>query len=576
MRRFVVAILVAGLALVWSASSAHEQGVGPDAGAGGVTVDNQAQAQAETDGNGDKEPDFGDNCRPGIPVVDDVAEGACDVGKGAVDQVTGAPGKIAETVAGGVLDQATEWMTNAATWVSRQISAGIQKTATPELDSGWYRERFASMAALGIGLAALVAMMALVSAALRRDPDALGATVYGMLRAGIGTGLVITLTVLALGVADEITNTVAGATMGEDAGKFWNDVGDAWGKDNFAGFGSSAIAFLFALIQVIAGILVWIEMLLRSSAIYVAVLFLPAALAASIWPPLREWESRLVKALFVLIAMKPVIVTVLSLAGYAAAAAVTGEARGDVGVLLSAIVIFALAACAPWALLTLVSLSAEGAWQARTAHAGMREGLAQGTSRIGGSVGTARSAGSRMRGATSTARGAAPPGPAGGASGTGGGGGGGGRGGGPAGSGPAGGSGAATAGAATAGTAGSTGSSAASGGAATAGPVGTVAAAAGLGMYAADTARQGGRRLGETGERAATGGASGGASRPPTAAAAAGGGGTGRRTSGREASGGEQRQGGAASRPAAPAPRAGQRPGGGSPPRAPKNSERDA
>ena len=58
--------------------------------------------------------------------------------------------------------------------------------------------------------------MALASAAIRRDPEALGATVYGMFRAGLGTGLVLVLTVLALGVADEISNTMAGETIGQE------------------------------------------------------------------------------------------------------------------------------------------------------------------------------------------------------------------------------------------------------------------------------------------------------------------------------------------------------------------------
>src|SRR3954464_5444505 len=398
--RFLSLILaLAAIALAAPPSAtAQAQGVGPDADQGGATVDNQANAKDEEEDK-KKGDDFGDHCRPGIPIVDDVAEGACDVGKGAIDDVTGAPGKIAEGAATGALNQLTEWMTDAATWTTKQIATGIQKTSTPELKASWYEERFGSMVALGLGLAALVTMMALASAAIRRDPDALGATVYGMLRAGLGTGLVITLTVLALGVADQIANTMAGDVMGKNAGQFWNDVGDAWGKDNFAGFGSSAIAFLFALFQVIAGLLVWIEMLLRSAAIYIAVLFLPAALAASIWPPLREWESRLVKVLFFLIAMKRVIITVLSLAGHAAAAAITGEARGDIGVLLAAIVIFALAACAPWALMTLVSMSAEGAWSARAAHHGAREGMSATASKVGGSLGNARSAGSRMHGA---------------------------------------------------------------------------------------------------------------------------------------------------------------------------------
>src|SRR3954471_15963532 len=397
MRGLRLLSLIFALAVVAPAApaAANAQGVGPDADSGGATVDNEAKAKEEEK----KKDDFGDKCRPGIPIVDDVAEGACDVGKGAADTVTGAPGDIAKGVAGGALDQATKWMTDAATWTTKQIATGIQKTSTPELKASWYEKRFGSMIALGLGLAALVTMMALASAAIRRDPEALGATIYGMFQAGLGTGLVLVLTVLALGVADEISNTMAGETMGKNAGQFWNDVGDAWGKDNFAGFGSSAIAFFFAFVQVIAGLLVWIEMLLRSAAIYIAVLFLPAALAASIWPPLREWESRLVKVLFVLIAMKPVIITVLSLAGHAAAAAITGEVRGDIGVLLAAIVIFALAACAPWALMTLVSMSGEGAWSARAAHHGAREGMSASASRVGGSLGNARSAGSRMHGA---------------------------------------------------------------------------------------------------------------------------------------------------------------------------------
>src|SRR5215217_5991609 len=493
MRGFRLLSLIFALAVVACAVpvTANAQGVGPDADSGGATVDNEANAKEEKK----KKDDFGDKCRPGIPVVDDVAEGACDVGKGAADTVTGAPGDIAKSVAGGALDQATKWMTDAATWTTKQIATGIQKTSTPELKASWYRERFSSMIALGLGLAALVTMMALASAAIRRDPEALGATVYGMFRAGLGTGLVLVLAVLALGVADEFSNAMAGETMGRNAGEFWNEVGDAWGKDNFAGFGSSAIAFFFAFVQVIAGLLVWIEMLLRSAAIYIAVLFLPAALAASIWPPLREWESRLVKVLFVLIAMKPVIVTVLSLAGHAAAAAITGEARGDIGVLLAAMVIFALAACAPWALMTLVSMSAEGAWSARAAHHGAREGLVSGASKVGGSLGTARSAGSRMHGARGGGAAGSSGAGSGGASGPGGGGGSSGKAVRPA---PAGGGGG--------------GSAAAAGGASgAAGGAGGAAAAAAAGLtYAAGQAT--GKRAGQSAEQA-----SGGGSTPPAA-----------------------------------------------------------
>src|SRR4051812_38404252 len=255
--RFLSLILALAAIALAAPPSATAQGVGPDADQGGATVDNQANAKDDEEDK-KKGDDFGDHCRPGIPIVDDIAEGACDVGKGAIDDVTGAPGRIAESAATGGLNQLTEWMTDAATWTTKQIVAGIQESSTPELKASWYQERFGSMVALGLGLAALVTMMALASAAIRRDPEALGATLYGMLRAGLGTGLVLVLTVLAVGVADEISNAVAGETMGRNAGRFWNEVGDAWGKEDFAGFGSSAIAFFFALVQVVAGLLVWI------------------------------------------------------------------------------------------------------------------------------------------------------------------------------------------------------------------------------------------------------------------------------------------------------------------------------
>src|SRR3954447_3770813 len=228
MRGLRLLSLIFALAVIASAvpAGANAQGVGPDADSGGATVDNEAKATEEEK----KKDDFGDKCRPGIPGIDQIAEGACDVGKGAADTITGAPGDIAKSVAGGALDQATKWMTDAATWTTNQIATGIQKTSTPELKASWYEERFGSMIALGLGLAALVTMMALASAAIRRDPDALGATVYGMLRAGLGTGLVLILTVLAVGVADEMSNAIASETMGKGAAQFWNDVGDSWGK----------------------------------------------------------------------------------------------------------------------------------------------------------------------------------------------------------------------------------------------------------------------------------------------------------------------------------------------------------
>ena len=382
-------------------------------------------------------PSTSTDCAGGLPLLEQACDAAEAVGGAASTIVGGAvnvPGAAAGAIGGGILDQVTEWMTDAARWVTEKIQAFIEKTTTPELQASWYRDRFDEMAALGGGLAVLVAMIALGSAAWRRDSDALGATFIGMFRAGLGTGMVLALTVLALGVADWISNAVAVDAAGREASAFWGDVSTAWGGDDSAGFGSSAIAFVFAVIQVLAGLAVWLELLLRSAAIYVAVLFMPMALAASIWPKLQAWQSRLVSLLFIMIAMKPAIVVVLSLAGSAAAAG--GDVDKDFGLLVAAVMILVLAAFVPWVLMMVISMDGEGAWTARQAAGSMKGVVGAGAGRVGGGLGGAVGrAGGALGGRRVALSGGAPGGAGGGGSR--------GRGGaGPRGSGPGGGGGA--------------------------------------------------------------------------------------------------------------------------------------
>ena len=121
-----------------------------------------------------------------------------------------------------------------------------------------------------------------------------------------------------------------------------------------------------------AAIFVWLELIVRDAAIYVAVLFFPAALAAAIWPALAGWPGRLGRLLMLFVILKPVALIVLSLAGNAAAAGLSfgGGVSGSVGTILAAIVIFALAAFAPWALMYLLAADAESAYVAAGAARG--------------------------------------------------------------------------------------------------------------------------------------------------------------------------------------------------------------
>lgn len=302
-----------------------------------------------------------------LPLIGRVAsELACEAGSGVAGEALGAvgglAGEAAGSVGGGILNVLAEWMIGAATQVTTFVSRQMQQTSTPQLQSGWYEAQFQPMADLGAALGLLVAMIALAGAAIRRSPQALAATLAGIARAGLGTGLVVALTVIGLEVADEIS----AAVLAGSPHAFWATVAHAWGTSGFGGFGSSALALLMALIEVFAAIFVWLELIVRDAAIYVAVLFFPAALAAAIWPALAAWPGRLGRLLMLFVILKPVALIVLSLAGGAAAAGLSfgGGVSGSVGTILAAIVIFALAAFAPWTLMYLLAADAESAYMA--------------------------------------------------------------------------------------------------------------------------------------------------------------------------------------------------------------------
>jgi hypothetical protein len=215
----------------------------------------------------------------------------------------------------------------------------------------------------------------------------------GVLRAGLGTGVLIGLTTIALQIADQ----VSGDVLRTSHQTFWSQVGHAWGSSGFGGFGSSALAMLMAIIQVIAGVIVWLELAVRNAAVYLAVLFFPIALAASIWPNLAGWTSRLARLLLLFVILKPVTIVVLAFAGNAALAGLSlnGSLSSSAGTIIAAITIFALAAMAPWTLMLIVGADAESAAVGAGFRAAAGHAASDGAARLGRVGGRVRSHGHR-------------------------------------------------------------------------------------------------------------------------------------------------------------------------------------
>jgi hypothetical protein len=330
----------------------------------------------------------GSGCGSTIVIVI-TAGTSCVIGP-AIGAAGHAIGGLLSSAGNSVLDAIASWVIGAATTITAFIAREITATTSPQLTSSWYERQFAPMAADGGGLALLVTMVALSSAALRRNSQELAHILTAMLRAGFGTGVVIALTMLGLGITDQISAAVVNGSHVQ----FWTTLNDAWGTSNYGGFGSSMLAALIALIEVIGALMVWLELIVRNAVIYIAVLFLPLSLAAGIWQPLAAWPGRLARLLGLFLILKPVALITLSLGANAAAAGLSGSAglSQSIGTILAGIAIFILAAAMPWGLMLLLAVDAEHA------HAG---NSLYGNSGTGAFAGARRARGSQSNGPAS-------------------------------------------------------------------------------------------------------------------------------------------------------------------------------
>jgi hypothetical protein len=306
------------------------------------------------------------HCNVGSQVANGVAQLPGDAASAA--------GSAAQGLAGDVMDQVASWMVQAAQTVDGDVMKAATATSTPELSAPWFQQEFAYLAFFGAALAGIVALLGVFSASARGDPNALGEILYGILRAGLVTALVISMTLLALSVADGISGDVAQHMPSQ----FFGTLSSAWGTHGWGGLASSALAFVAALVEVVVAVLLWIELLFRDAAIYIAVLFFPFTLAVAIWPRLSDANAKLARVLAMFIIFKPVALIVmmtganLLLGGVSFYAGVAPSA----GTILAGLAVLAMAAFAPWAVMHLVGLDS-----------GVM-GASSGRRRGGGAVGT--------------------------------------------------------------------------------------------------------------------------------------------------------------------------------------------
>ena len=287
----------------------------------------------------------------------------CDLPGG--DLVCSAIGDVAGSVAKAtgdyIMHGVTAWVTDAAVWVTGKVGSLIDATSSPDVRAGWFQGQYGTMLTIAGALALPMLLLALIQAVMRQDLWMLLRSAFGYLpMAFILAAGAIVATQLLIAVADDLSGTVV-QSLGGGSTNLLQSVGDAY-KNALNDNSSDAVPlfgiFLGAIILAVGAFVLWLEMVIRDAAIYIALFFLPLTFVAMIWPATSRWARRLVELLVAVVFAKFVIVSIISLASAAITntTLVQGGGGSEFERMIAGAALLVLAAWSPFALLRLIPM----------------------------------------------------------------------------------------------------------------------------------------------------------------------------------------------------------------------------
>ena len=262
--------------------------------------------------------------------------------------------------AGDILGAIAQGVAQGASWLLDQIATVMTTTTTIDLGASWFKSHYEVM----VGLAAIVVVPLLLASIIRavyhQSPSALlrAALIHLPLALLLGA-VAVQLVQLALAATDALCAAVS-TTASSNAGSALSSLASALANQAAGGDPGTPtfVVLLGGLFVCFGALLLWVELLVRAAAVYVATLFFPLALATLVWPAVSQWCRRLVETVAALVLSKFVIVAVLSLAIGA-----LGTSDGSVASELAGGALLLLAGFAPFTLLRLVPMVESSAVQ---------------------------------------------------------------------------------------------------------------------------------------------------------------------------------------------------------------------
>jgi len=272
-------------------------------------------------------------------------------------------GGVASSGINSILSGLSQWVASGAEWLLAQIGNVLISTTTIDLSGGWFESHYLEMTKLA-GLVVLpLLLVSTMQAVYQQSASQLIRAFLVQLPLALLLGVVaVQIVSLCLSATDAMCTAVAGGSGSAVSAMLTgvsNGLMDALADPTMASF----VLVLVGLLVAVAAFVLWLELLVRAAAVYVAVLFLPLALATLVWPSISHWCRRLVETLTALILSKFVIVATLSLAASALASGTAGTGNSGAGFasVLAGGALLVLATFVPFSILKLIPMVEAGA-----------------------------------------------------------------------------------------------------------------------------------------------------------------------------------------------------------------------
>jgi hypothetical protein len=337
------------------------------------------------------------------PIARQICQAGAGAGRSVGNALTGAATGVASAAGDSALRSFTSAVSSAGQWFLQKVGSLINGTTSPNVvNANWFGSQYRVMLALAVVISLPILLVSVAQSIVRVDAmQAIRSAFVYLPIAAIFSAVGPAIAQILIDSSDWMSTAIS-HNAAANAQQFMSDTGSWLGAIGAGTVNPAAPVFgvlLGAIVVVLGAFSIWLELLLRSAAIYVAVLFLPLAFAAMVWPTGWRWCRRLIEFLLAIIFAKVFIVAIIDMASAGlAAGGLTDKFEG----VLAGGALLLMAAFTPIALLRLIPLAEAAVVTAGQQRAALRQAT-QGATAFGSSSVVSQMIQSRFRSGGATA-----------------------------------------------------------------------------------------------------------------------------------------------------------------------------